>query len=361
MGVKNLFLHLGLPKCGSSSIQSAFSLCPAHVDQDGDSLSYVAIRKGKVLSPCLVKERAQRNATAYTSSAAAESLVCRSQRSRQQAFRFLKAQSGESLFLSNEGWAQAFASPAFCEEINDLIEVCSPIKTTMLVVVRPPVDWVNSAWWQWGAWESEPNFDCWFPVILQSLQWHHHLNIVKHRFPGVDLRVLPLKPTLLTDISVLCGLKATAFASVDRVANSSLPAVVLRLYQAFPELRPGPHASGMDFSILHALGDHSAGFQRAQWVINRELIQQILTHTKASSQALLAWMSKQDATAVMQDPRWWSTDAYLDREYEHPHMQGHSSELANYAKVITTAYRALHLQSLASAQDATPGSRPRES
>jgi len=361
MGVKNLFLHLGLPKCGSSSIQSAFSLCSAHLDHDGDPLRYIAIGKGRVLSPELVKERAQRNVSGYKSSAAAEILVCRPQRSKQQASRFFKEQSGASLFLSNEGWAQAFSLPGFWEEINDLIEVCSPIKTTMIVVVRPPVEWINSAWWQWGAWQSEPNFERWFQVMLKSLQWHHTLNIVKERFPGVELRVLPLKPTLLTDISVLCGLEATAFASVDRVANSSLPAVVLRLYQAFPELRPGPHSSGMDFSILHALGDHSAGFQRAPWVINRDLIQQILTHTKASSQALLAWMSERDAGAVMEDPRWWSTDAYQDREYEHPQMQGHSSELANYAKLITTAYRALHLQSLASGQDATPGNRPRES
>ncbi|WP_415408721.1 hypothetical protein ACLM45_08140 [Synechococcus sp. A10-1-5-9] len=317
--------------------------------------------KGRVLSPELVKERAQRNAFGYTSSAAAEILVCRPQRSKKQASRFFKEQSGASLFLSNEGWAQAFSLPGFCEEINDLIEVCSPIKTTMIVVVRPPVEWINSAWWQWGAWQSEPNFERWFPVMLKSLQWHYKLNIVKERFPKVDLRVLLLKPTLLTDLAMLCGLEATAFASVGSVANSSLPAVVLRLYQAFPELRPGPHASGIDFSILRALNDHSTAFRRAPWVINRELIQQILTQTKTSSQALTAWMSEQDAADFKQDPRWWSSDAYQDREYEHPQIQGHSFDLAKYAKVITIAYRELHLQSLATTQEATPGSRPRAS
>jgi hypothetical protein len=349
MGVKNLFLHLGLGKCGSSSIQSAFSLSPEHVDKDGDPLRYVALGQEQVLGPRLVKERAQRNAHAYIASVAPAGLVRRSECSRQRAARFLQAQSGASLVLSNEGWSPAFAYPGFCEAIEELIQQCSPRKTTAIVVVRPPVEWVNSAWWQWGAWQPEPDFERWFQSALPSLVWQTQLDTVKRRFPEMDVRVLPLKSTLLADVSVLCGLEATALASPDGAANQSLPAVVLRLYQAFPDLRPGPHASGMDFSVLKALADPAVVFQRAPWVINQKQIRQILTQTQPSVGALMEAMSQADATAVRNDPRWWSAEAYQDRNSEDP-LQGHCPDLAAYASVITAAYRRLHLQSL----DAAP-------
>ena len=347
MGVKTLFLHLGLGKCGSSSIQSAFSLCPEHVDKDGDPLRYVALGQEQVLGPRLVRERAQRSAHAYTASVAPAGLVRRSERSRQRAARFLQAQSGASLFLSNEGWSPAFAYPGFCAAIEELIQQCSPRKTTAIVVVRPPVEWVNSAWWQWGAWQPEPDFERWFQSVLPSLSWQSQLDTLKRWFPDVQLRVLPLKPTLLSDVAVLCGLEATALASVDRAANQSLPAVVLRLYQAFPELRPGPHASGMDFSILSALADADPGvsFQRAPWVINEDQIQQILTQTQAGVEALMDAMVPADAAAVQEDRRWWAAEAYNDRTIEDP-LQGHCPDLAAYARLITVAYRTLHLQSL---------------
>ena len=344
MGVKNLFLHLGLGKCGSSSIQSAFSLSPEHVDKDGDPLRYVALGQEQVLGPRLVKERAERNAHAYIASVAPEGLVRRSNRSRQRAARFLQAQSGASLFLSNEGWSPAFAYPGFCAGIEELIQHCSPRKITAIVVVRPPVEWVNSAWWQWGAWQPEPDFERWFQSALPSLAWQTQLDTVKRRFPEIGLRILPLKPTLLADVSVLCGLEATALASVDGAANQSLPAVVLRLYQAFPDLRPGPHASGMDFSILTALTESAVALQRAPWVINQEQIQQILTQTQPSVEALMEAMSAADATDVQNDPRWWTADAYQDHKNEDP-LQGHFPDLASYARLITAAYRRLHLQS----------------
>lgn len=152
--MQRLVLHVGVGKCASSTLQSYLSNFPIlSTDRPiGGVVRYVAANKlGTILHGSNLTQALTGNPYGYLSSA--DNVLS-------DKAAFLAAMAGiasvcgpdDTVVLSCENWSiLGFVTP----QVEDIIN-SSPVPVDVFMLTRPPVDWVNAAWWQWGAW-SEKN------------------------------------------------------------------------------------------------------------------------------------------------------------------------------------------------------------
>jgi len=147
----NSILHIGAGKCGSSSLQSSLSrtgkqLCTS----DNIHFEYVAIRdNGEIFRSEDIQLYLQN--TGYPS---ISSFDITSQSIDKVGISLAASQlnviaeQDVNPVLSCEGWtsrATMFQEQQILEKLG--------LQPSVIMFVRPPLDWINSAWWQWGAWQ----------------------------------------------------------------------------------------------------------------------------------------------------------------------------------------------------------------
>lgn len=168
-----LVLHLGAPKCGSSALQAALTHNPDHYDRAGQRYCYVGTRTtGGIVHPLYgrkVKRVAQLSEFGYASwpnlrdpdqsyVGVARVIVPKGAQSDpdpvwaalDQVMQASKRRAHVPI-LSNEGWLREAAAFA------DWLKGHPKAVVDAVAFVRPPVDWVNAAYWQWGVWTG---LDC---------------------------------------------------------------------------------------------------------------------------------------------------------------------------------------------------------
>jgi hypothetical protein len=299
-------LHIGMGKCGSSALQTAFCMHPVSSSIDGSLVKYVAIQpNGSVVTGRQLTSAAAQRPLGYLSSAKAKDLKELSSKSIENIAQALEniVQPGDRLLLSKEGW---------CNELNVFKEsnLLLHLNISCLVVayVRPPVEWINSAWWQWGAWTGLP-FEKWLKRNLVKVKWYDTLHPWLE-INGVKKLVVRLMPKDI--ISDFCELADIKLLPSER-SNTSLPASVLRLFQRHSFLRPGPHDSAIDF----ILSRHLKGIGGSPpWVLRPEHIELIIQETIESNNKLLCLLDSESRVAMQTDSRWWDARAYSDKLVE---------------------------------------------
>ena len=176
-------------------------------------------------------------------------------------------------------------------------------RPTVVFYVRPQAQFINAAWWQWGAWSDRP-LQTWYKNILRQTIWTETIRSWAE-FADVNVRLLPTD--IFTDFLGLFGYSPPGDWQ-SKVVNKGLPSAVLRLYQARRDLRPSPHASLIDSVLSRAVN-----MPGAPWVLTPQMIENITAYTADDNEQLLGMLDADSAAAMRADPRWWDAAAFSDR------------------------------------------------
>jgi hypothetical protein len=296
-------LHVGMPKCGSSALQTALSRHDETLNRRTSASRYVVLdSKGEILTGDALRSDALGTPSGYLASTQTKHL----ERFGPNVFDRLRTQlknavaGWDRLIMSNEEWGNehgAFSQGRYLERLG--------LDCEIVLYVRPQVAWCNSAWWQWGAWKPEPSIH-WVLDQLPRIQW---FDVVKkwQLVPGVSKVTVRLLPENV--IEDFCS-HARINLSRELTSNTSLPASILRLYQRHRQLRPRPHTSANDFVLSRLLQLQG---QTAPWVLELNLVKQILEECRDSNLQLLELLGESQGASMRDDPAWWSHEFYAAR------------------------------------------------
>jgi hypothetical protein len=295
-------LHIGGPKCGSSALQTALSEKPVLKTATGNTVAYAAVRRdGTVATGERLRWLAAQGKHGYVSS----TFVRLGETERSAAQAALARLAADSVILSDENWLK---NPAL---IRDSLLPALPGPVRALVYVRPQVEWINAAWWQWGVWQSA-RFEDWVQSAISRWRWAASIRSFMEG-SGIDRIAIRLLPRdIVADFMAIENI-APGSIPTGKAINRGLSAPLLRLLlRNRGELRPGPHASGIDF----VLSRHVDLGGRPPWVLDRDTVARIIDECREDNIALCSMLDPASAEAMSNDLRWWSADAYSDRQFE---------------------------------------------
>lgn len=308
MTENRLILHIGAPKCGSTALQTALSEVTEFGAAPGERFRYAVIDlSGGVHHGDDVRRRAAALPARSASSANAKAIKKLPAATRMAIAKTLNELLLEtSVILSAESWilhAGAFTAAEVLTEIEAPVEA--------VAYVRPQVDFLNAAWWQWGAWSNEP-YDLWMgPDRFAMCRWGELLESWRQA-PGVarlHARLLP--DDVSSDFFAIIGQPAPG----NHTANRSLPGLALRFMQRHRGLRANRHDSSMSFILGRALADIR---EAPPWVISSELADQVICLMNEDNKRLRSMLDPESQARMDADMRWWNVEAYAGKQHELP-------------------------------------------
>lgn len=294
----DIILHAGMGKCGSSALQTHLSRNTT-LSSKSNRYVYAALRPSGLLYGKGLCNKANQNAFGYISSSSTKTFLrsksVQSKLRKQLAFLSRKG----TIILSNEGWTAELQRWQ-----NQSLFVPHKDKVDVIIYIRHPVMWLNSAWWQWGAWSGKP-FEKWLKAHLSRVFWANHVQIWQS-LPFVNnVIVRVLGDNIVQDFLSLFDIEYDS-AKIQPFVNKSLPNGVLRLFQSHKELRPSAHSSQIDFITSKFLNLPG----KSPWILKPDIIEHILSETSPHNKALLRLVDEETKDIILNDPLWWDKEAY---------------------------------------------------
>lgn len=300
MSLPDLILHIGAPKCGSSAVQTALSAQPMLTGANGARLRYVACEpeRGRIraLQGRALTAAARRSPYGYVSwpNLGAEAVDVWA--AFDKVVRFA-GRSQPAAIISNEGWiGQA-------EALGSRLSAHPDRAVDAVAFLRPPLDWLNAAYWQWGIW-SGLDFNRWvgrpgarYSLGSQVVQWA--------RQPGIRLRVRPAQPDAVAALADLYDLDLEP----GPVSNSSSPPALIGFLLRNRRFRPNPHDAAVEFVVQRWC--RFAPSERLFAFLPRH-IRQIRDAVQKDVADMLEAIEPQDAALLRQDERWFRSAPYHD-------------------------------------------------
>lgn len=305
--MKRIVLHIGGDKCGSSSIQAFLSNYTINNDEStGKCFEYACLQPQGLIRGKNIRGKAISRPCGYLNSINLQKLASLSNDTL-SSIRSDIATSPNSLIFSNEGWLRS--SHESLTLLTDLMsQTTGDFQLEAIAFVRPPVSWINSAWWQWGAWQESLNFDEWVDKAIKSTHWSKFLTRIKQNPAISKLSVEPMRGDIVDQLCSSLTIKPSS-SNKFRV-NSSLPAVALKLYQEHRNLRPSPHDCRNDFIIQRAMAKSANIYNGPPWVLSTHQVERILKATKESASELLELVSPDARHNILGDERWWDASSF---------------------------------------------------
>lgn len=301
-----LVLHIGAGKCGSSSLQSYLSQNSAHTSRHGHTYEYVAIGgNGKPLRGQNLKNYAAKSPYGYGcyppigANGKQLGIILDSATT-------LRAMKSEDItpILSCEGWVKE------CEQFTEsrVLEKIGLV-TDVVLYVRPPLDWINSAYWQWGAWTGA-GFERWLKNAHTGVFWGDFAESWRN-VPNVRHVQMRLATNdIVTDFMqrIECDLQGHAQA-----LNSGSSGDFLRFLQRNRIYRFDPHSPQVEFIFNRLITEKSS---KTPWIIEPKLQDWIFQCLGDHYKSLHNYLSPADWETVLGDSRWWDASSYVNREVE---------------------------------------------
>ncbi|MEI4494641.1 hypothetical protein WAF00_28865 [Mameliella alba] len=292
-GTPAIVLHLGAPQCGARALQRALSTTPELTTGDSTRLSYAALRPGSqaVLSGKALRRAAAREVSGQLDWSGPEGPPLA------PLDRLRRRRGGTVPLVSNPDWIGQTES--FAEALPDWFREETGAPTGLCALVRPPLDWLNAAYWDWGIWSGR-GFGSW----LAQMGMPYTLGAALARWAALPDTRLALA---LAEDDPLPAAEALLGTDLPRPAQGSpgaLPPAFLGFLMRNRRYRAD--AGDRTAEDVFRRWCHVAGAPRPWAVLPRHL-GPLRAATRADLDLLLPLLPE----AVRADPRWQlSEDAY---------------------------------------------------
>jgi len=329
------FAHIGAGKCGSSAIQTHFSKHPEMNYLAGGILTYGALTSQGLLCGSAIRKKLNHSISGYVSSASNAQITKWNQKTYKKNIGQM-ARCPNDLFLSCEGWLSLFRTQSGIDRIMPLLSGGGRREVRLAAFVRPPVKWINSAWWQWGAWEKGVDFETWLKGAIRACDWS---SLLRNIPAETELIVRPVLGDVVGQMCDIIGCEMPQASA--QISNKSLSAEFLSLFLQFRDLRPSPHAAVSDFLATRAVAQSEFSYRGTPWVLSPEHIDLIIERTRETNLELLGFMDASDRTRIENDAAWWAADAYAGMTFSPPlgPLILPEESLANLGADIFRSYR----------------------
>jgi hypothetical protein len=303
--MRKVYLHIGFGKTGSSSLQSFLSFNPEfqHPETNEKLLYCCILEDGKIVFGDELKRRAKKNPSKYLSSAPEIANMETIDALRSELDRIFE--KGYTPIFSQEDWGRRagdFRISNFFNELDILVGV--------IVYIRPQVDWLNSAWWQWFAWEKsfkrpQDVIDAWG---YNFMLWGYQISQWKS-LEGVKEITVRLQPTeIIEDFLGLFKQASVHGMSQKYRVNPGYPPLLIKFLLKYPALR-STHSSRVDIILSRFFKFEG----KSPWIVDTELTHQIISATRLDNEKLLGMLDEASQEIMKNDPRWWDAEYYKRR------------------------------------------------
>lgn len=287
-----IYLHIGAGKCASSSIQNYFSY-----NHTSSGFMYGCLREaGNIIFGDDVRNSAAISPGNYAVSWSLKTETDDDFASRLKKSLSIIAKKTDRLLLSCEGWNSK------AENFNALRDVLKPYDVEVIFIVRPPVQWMNSAWWQWHQW-SKNKVDPWANRANVSQGWLNTYEAYRSLSFVNKITVLALNKNILTDLGNVVGVEVVGG---DKTHNTASSSELLNFFRMKRSLRKGAHDAQKEFILNKYLSKRSS----SDWVLSAVNVRNILKNSKESCETLSTLISNED---IKDNPLWWNEDAYAGK------------------------------------------------
>ena len=240
-----IVLHVGAPKCGSSALQAALSARPVLSLPDGGQLRYLARGsglRGDALSGPRLQQAAEAAVHGYLNwpGRTREMTPHRYHATLDRAVRGAVRGGGDTVpLMSNEGWIGR--ATEFASHLPEWFD--GRTRVDVFAAARPPLEWLNAAYWQWGVWTGR-SIDDWLEREVMPYRLGSDLQDWA-ALPGVRLH-LALTPDVVADFSERFGV---AVSSDPTRRNAALPPAMVGFLIRNRRFRRTAHDSAVDFVL----------------------------------------------------------------------------------------------------------------
>ena len=302
------FIHIGLDKCGSSSLQQYFSENGYFKTSQNKLLEYKCLTKNGVLNGNQVKELSNKEPCGYLSSLGLKKL----EEFNSKKFDDLKFKNDvdNDLIYSCEGWYRGLKQKNLFLNLFKFLEGSIQRELIFIAFLRAPVMWINSAWWQWGAWENQNinDFEKWLEKSTVNCCWFRYFSEFQKFQKKYKLVLKPLTNKLIPDLENI--LEINGKYKPPNIVNKSLPIEVLKLYLEYPFFRPNSHENKFDNIFSKLISQSNIKPYKTPWILSNENIKFILNKTQKSNEEVIKLMKSEDQKYILNDPSWWDIDYY---------------------------------------------------
>jgi len=301
-----IILHIGMPKCGTSSLQNFLSSSEFYETAKLNRIGYAAIDlNGDLLMGTQLIKKASESDFGYITSCSATDISAFDKTTQKNLLRSIASLKDgyDTLIFSNEGWG---INPSHF--LNNVFLSSKELRVTILGFVRPQIEWLNSAWWQWGAWTTSP-FRRWININKSKAKWYELFSEWKKKKWVENIEIKLLTPDIVADLNTFLGLHLDSNRYREKL-NKGLPEPILRLYQRNRHLRPGPHNSRIDFILSnHICFDNNT----STWIMPSDFSKALIEYFRDDNKNLLSVLPSDQQNRMKIDDLWWSSEAYLTR------------------------------------------------
>ena len=304
-GDRTCVLHLGAPKCGSSSLQMALSATPNIRSGSGRDYRYIArlphrfrlLPMGRTIGGRAVRTAARLSKVGYC--AWTDPLRFPDDGYWSDMRRVIEDGRRKDFIpvLSQEAWVHR--PRLFAEHLFSAPHV----RGLAIVFVRPPLEFLNATYWQWGVW-SGLDFRTW----LQKRRRYRIGTCMRawSRIPRVSLRVLSAKEDVVQAFSSVLGVPLPPGAR----GNPSCPPALMGFLLRNRRFRPAAHHVGVEFCFGRWC--RPPGPERL-WAPRPDDLKLVRSDLEAEVDRLLGAVPPADAEALRADPSWTDVDSGLER------------------------------------------------
>ncbi|KEO53534.1 hypothetical protein [Thioclava pacifica] len=298
LGERAAILHIGAPKCGSSALQTVLSGRPDLIGAQGQSLRYSALQavrgRGVRLRGAMLRHLATWSPYGYLSWPDLGRQVSGSTLFHAIGLEIAQGRrDGYVPILSSEGWirhperfAKALAAMGF-----------PPVE--VIAYLRPPLPWLNAAFWQWGVW-TRPSFDDW--LRQRHLPYSFGMNLRRwSEIPNLTLHVA--SGNVLNDFAARVG--SDLGQAVPR--HGALPPALMGFLLRNRRFRRDGHDAALEFIVQRWCPPS----ERRAWAIAPHHLSRIATLTQENRQTLEMCLPTEMVREVLADPLWQEECPYL--------------------------------------------------